>query len=100
MKHSQPYFNSDSAESDWVQDTSNADQELKDKVCQALQSDCLINSERINVHVSDRIVYLEGMVNSEKERKLAYEAVMEIFGVRNVVNYLTFPCPYLTGNLV
>ena len=81
-----------------ISETTNTDSELRKKVYQTLKNDCLINSERVNVRVSSRTVYLEGVVDSEKERNIAYDAVMDIFGVRNVVNYLTFPCPYLIRN--
>lgn len=76
-------------------ETVQSDFELTQKVYETLQNDCFINHEKIVVRVKDHTVYLEGIVTSERERNLAYEAVTDIFGVRNVVNYLTYPCPYL-----
>jgi osmotically-inducible protein OsmY len=69
-----------------------------EKVRQTLEIDFPFNSEKISVHVFGRTVYLEGMVSSEQERNGINEATINIFGVRNVVNYLTYPCPYLIGN--
>jgi len=100
MEDDKLYFKSDADCSECITPTSNPDLDLSKKVYQTLQSDILINSKKIKVHVSGRTVYLEGMVESEKERNIAYEEVMNIFGVRNVVNYLTFPCPYANGNFV
>jgi len=74
------------------------DSELAERVCEILHGDCLINSTKISVRVLNRTVYLEGTVNSENERNIAYQDAINIFGVRNVVNYLTFPCPYLRGD--
>lgn len=72
------------------------DAELTDKAYEALHGDCLISSEKISVRVQNRTAYLEGTVSSENERDMAYQDVVNIFGIRNVVNYLTFPCPYLS----
>lgn len=74
------------------------DSELAERVSEILHGDCLIDAAKIYVRVLNRIVYLEGAVNSENERNMAYQDTINIFGVRNVVNYLTFPCPYLRGN--
>jgi osmotically-inducible protein OsmY len=74
------------------------DSELAERVAEVLHGDCLIDTVKISVRVLNRTVYLEGAVNSENERNMAYQDAINIFGVRNVVNYLTFPCPYLTGN--
>lgn len=72
------------------------DSDLTDKAYEALHGDSLISNENISVRVLNRTAYLEGTVSSENERDMAYEDVVNIFGVRNVVNYLTFPCPYLS----
>ena len=74
------------------------DSELAQRVSEILHGDCLIDAAKISVRVLDRTVYLEGTVNSENERNMAYQDAINIFGVRNVVNYLTFPYPYLRGN--
>jgi len=79
-------------------DASRLDFSLLKKVYQVLQSETLLNSDKINVRVYNRTVYLDGIVSCEKERNLAYEAIVNIFGVRNVVNYLTFPCPFIDRN--
>lgn len=75
------------------------DAELREKVYQTLKNEGFIYGGNIEVRVMNRTVYVEGMVNSERERDMAYEAVVNIFGVRNVVNYLTYPCPYLARNI-
>ncbi|MGN7884265.1 BON domain-containing protein [Dyadobacter sp. 22481] len=74
------------------------DSELAERVSEILHGDHLIDTAKISVRVLNRTVYLEGAVNSENERNMAYQDTINIFGVRNVVNYLTFPCPYLRGN--
>ncbi|WP_221393540.1 BON domain-containing protein [Dyadobacter sp. NIV53] len=99
MKNIETYQESDTIGTDSLSDAKNVDFGLRKKVCLALQDDCMVNIEKITVRVLGRTVYLEGTVGSEKERNLVYEDVMNIFGVRNVVNYLTFPCPYLVRNI-
>ncbi|OJV12684.1 MAG: hypothetical protein BGO21_02760 [Dyadobacter sp. 50-39] len=74
------------------------DSELAERVSEILHGDCLIDTAKISVRVLNRTVYLEGAVNSENERNVAFQDATNIFGVRNVVNYLTFPCPYLRGS--
>lgn len=81
-----------------IDEAASLDCDLTKKVYEILQSDCLINSAKIMVLVCDQTVYLEGTVASENERNIAFAAVANIFGVRNVVNYLTFPCPFLGRN--
>lgn len=74
------------------------DSELAESVFEILHGDCMIESDKISVRVLNRTVYLEGTVNSENERNMAYHDAISIFGVRSVVNYLTFPYPYIRGN--
>ena len=50
-----------------------------------------IHTEFVRVRVLQRDAYLEGSVANEQERILAQEYVEDIFGVRTVINYLTFP---------
>ena len=95
MKNVDTYQESDTLYTGSFNDAKKADFELRKKVYRAMQVDSLVNIEKISVRVLGRTVYLEGTVGSEKERNLVYEDVINIFGVRNVVNYLTFPCPYL-----
>lgn len=50
-----------------------------------------IHTEFVRVRVLQRDAYLEGSVANEKERILAQEYAESIFGIRTVINYLTFP---------
>ena len=68
-----------------------ADKDLEQKVHHAIRANKLLNSEKIKIWVSGRRVYLEGVVPTEKERNLAYECISDIFGIRHVINYITFP---------
>ncbi|TDE17988.1 BON domain-containing protein [Dyadobacter psychrotolerans] len=99
MENVEVYQESDTDSAKSLSDATKTDSELRKKVYQVLQGDCLLNIEKISVRVLGRTVYLEGTVGSEKERNLVYEDITNIFGVRNVVNYLTFPCPYLAINI-
>ena len=99
MENDQSNSKSDADNAEFISPAFNADLDLSKKVYQTLQSDGLVDSEKIKVLVSGRTVYLEGTVKSEKERNIAYEAVINIFGIRSVVNYLTFPCPYLRASV-
>jgi len=69
------------------------DSELRKKVYEMLESECDINTKHIKVMILGRTVFLEGNTGSEKDRNILSEAASDIFGVRNVVNYLTFPSP-------
>lgn len=98
MKNDKVYIVDNRAPASLISVDPEVDSELAQRVSQILHGDCLIDAAKIFVRVLDRTVYLEGTVNSENERNMAYQDAINIFGVRNVVNYLTFPCPYLRGN--
>ena len=98
MKNTESNLKSDGEHLEEKSRTIGIDADLIEKVRQTLKIDFPVNSEKISVRVFGRTVYLEGMVSSEQERKSINEATINIFGVRNVVNYLTYPCPYITGN--
>ena len=66
------------------------DKDLEAKVYHALRGNAMIQSEKIGIRVSGRRVYLEGTVRSEEERILAQECIENIFGIRNIINYITF----------
>ncbi|GLU57241.1 BON domain-containing protein [Dyadobacter frigoris] len=70
------------------------DKNLREKVMAALQANSLINASAIRVRVTDRIVFLEGMVHRQKERIAAKQCIKDIFGIRSVINYLTYHTDY------
>ncbi|MBU1821848.1 MAG: BON domain-containing protein [Bacteroidetes bacterium] len=76
------------------------DKDLEKKVMNALQANALINSKKISVRVNDRTVFLEGSVHLEKERISAQNCIKDIFGIRTVINYLTYHNrkPHTTGH--
>ncbi|TDE18123.1 BON domain-containing protein [Dyadobacter psychrotolerans] len=79
----EPDFDSDAARLE-------TDKNLKQKVLNALQANAFINCEKIRVRVSERLVFLEGSVHLQKERISAQKCIMDIFGIRAVINYLTY----------
>ncbi|MEO6284112.1 MAG: BON domain-containing protein [Dyadobacter sp.] len=66
------------------------DNNLKEKVINALQANAFINCEKISVRVADRLVFLEGTVHLQHERIAAQQCIRDIFGIRAVINYLTY----------
>ena len=70
------------------------DKNLKKKVLDALQANAFINCEKIRVRVTGRLVFLEGTVHLQKERILAQKCIRDIFGIRAVINYLTYHNEY------
>lgn len=98
MRNDNTYIVHNEAPASWISAGAEVDSELAERVSEILHGDCLIDAAKISVRVLNRTVYLEGAVNSENERNMAYQDAINIFGVRNVVNYLTFSCPYLRGN--
>lgn len=98
MRNDKIYIVHHEAPASLISADAEVDCELAERVAEILHGDCLIDAAKISVRVSNRTVYLEGAVNSENERNMAYQDAISIFGVRNVVNYLTFPCPYLRGD--
>ncbi len=99
MKNAQSYSEINTGCPVCISEAAKVDTELSRKVYEVLQKDCFVNSDKITVLVLGRTAYLEGKVSSEKERNIAYQDVVNVFGIRNVVNYLTFPCPYLVRNI-
>lgn len=67
------------------------DRNLERKVINALRSNELIHFNDIKVRVTGRLVFLEGKVRFRKERMLAQRCVMDLFGIRAIINYLTYP---------
>lgn len=70
------------------------DKDLELKVRNAIHGNAMLPSEKIRIRVSGRRVYLEGSVRSEEERNLAQECIEHIFGIRNIINYITFSRNY------
>jgi|GEM_PF-5876615 len=66
------------------------DRNLVTKVINALAANVSINSEKIKVRVADRLVFLEGSVQLRKERISAQKCIRDLFGIRAVINYLTY----------
>lgn len=82
----------ESWEPDYDSDATKAetDRTLKKKVLNALQANVFIDCKNIRVRVSGRLVFLEGTVQKQKERGLAQKCIKDIFGIRAVINYLTY----------
>ena len=70
------------------------DKNLVIKVINALAANVSINSEKIRVRVADRLVFLEGSVQFRKERISAQRCIRDLFGIRAVINYLTYKSKY------
>ncbi|GLU56908.1 BON domain-containing protein [Dyadobacter frigoris] len=70
------------------------DKNLKEKVINALRTNVFINCEKIRVRVTGRLVFLEGTVHLQKERISAQKCIRDIFGIRAVINYLTYHNEY------
>ncbi|TKT86512.1 BON domain-containing protein [Dyadobacter frigoris] len=70
------------------------DKTLEIKVWNALKANVFINSEKIRVRVTGRLVFLEGTVHLQKERISAQNCIRDIFGIRAVINYLTYHNEY------
>jgi osmotically-inducible protein OsmY len=70
------------------------DKTLEKKVMSALKANVFINCEKIRVRVSDRLVFLEGTVHQQKERISAQTCIKDLFGIRAVINYLTYHNEY------
>ncbi|WP_159466996.1 BON domain-containing protein [Dyadobacter sp. 3J3] len=70
------------------------DKNLKEKVINALRANTFINCEKIRVRVTGRLVFLEGEVHLQKERISAQKCIRDIFGIRAVINYITYHNEY------
>ena len=62
---------------------------ITDAVRQVLEEDPFVDAESILVNTRRAVVYLDGTVPREAERKLAEDDAWYVFGVDNVVNRLT-----------
>jgi len=87
VKFMEPDYDSDAARVE-------TDKNLEKKVINALQANAFINSEKIRVRVTGRLVFLEGTVHLLKERISAQKCIRDIFGIRAVINYLTYHSEY------
>ncbi len=76
---------------DSVSDKFKTDRNLERVVLNALQDNVFIDYKRIKVRVTGRLVFLEGIVHNQKERILAQKCITNLFGIRAVINYLTYP---------
>jgi osmotically-inducible protein OsmY len=62
---------------------------ITDAVLQVLEKDPFVGAESIRVHTNRGVVYLDGVVPHEAERKLAEDDAWYVFGVDKVVNRLS-----------
>ena len=76
---------------DSISDKLETDRNLERKVIKALQENVFINCKNIKVRVTERLVFLEGTVHAQKERISAQGCIADLFGIRAVINYLTYP---------
>lgn len=65
---------------------SRSDADITADVVSALTLDSLVDEDKINVTTVDRVVHLEGTVNTHVERKAAYEDARQVEGVVDVIN--------------
>jgi osmotically-inducible protein OsmY len=65
------------------------DSEIAETVLNALRLHTAVQEDRIKIKVEDGAVTLEGEVEWEYQRKAAVNAIENLPGVRNVVNYIT-----------
>jgi osmotically-inducible protein OsmY len=61
---------------------------LVSSVKSQLAEDPSVDSTRIEITSADRIVHLNGVVDSDEQKKRAHEAVLKVTGVRGVANNL------------
>jgi len=92
VKLIEPEYDSDAARLE-------TDKNIEKKVIDALQANSFINCEKIRVRVTGRLVFLEGTVHLVKERLSAQKCIRDIFGIRAVINYLTYHSEYAQQKL-
>ncbi|MBA2405408.1 MAG: BON domain-containing protein [Bdellovibrionales bacterium] len=66
-----------------------SDERIKEKACEALFKDNLIDASEMEVTVLDGVVTLKGKVSDRKTKRMAEDCLYQIFGVENVINRLT-----------
>lgn len=66
-----------------------SDESIKDDVCERLTQDPVIDATEIEVEVEDGEVILSGSVAGRIEKSRAADILVEIRGVKNIVNRLT-----------
>jgi osmotically-inducible protein OsmY len=64
------------------------DAEIKQAIDRLMTDHPKLDAEHIEVVVADRAVTLQGKVDTEEEKGLAYELATSVTGVRSVVNSL------------
>lgn len=79
---------------DSVADKFATDRSLEIKVIDVLRLNALMDYNNIRVRVTGRLVFLEGTVRIKKERLLAQKCITDLFGIRAVINYLTYPSAF------
>jgi osmotically-inducible protein OsmY len=65
------------------------DSEIAETVLNALRLHTAVQEDRIKIKVEDGVVTLEGEVEWEYQRKAAVNAIENLPGVRDVLNYIT-----------
>jgi len=71
------------------------DRELRERVRQAFRQADIGRSTFVNVVVTDAVVHLWGMVDSETQRKAMRVAAAEVPGVRGVEDHLAYSTPFI-----
>lgn len=71
-----------------------SDEAIKEKVCDRLYCDHLVDASEMSVSVQDGVVTLIGMVADRKTKRMAEDCIMPIFGVKDVINSLKLKPDY------
>jgi CBS domain-containing protein len=74
-----------------------SDQTIREKLLKALDRQSWAVLAQVNVTVTEGVVHLWGLVDSEEQRRALRVAAEEITGVRGVQDHLGTVAPYLRG---
>ena len=76
------------------------DSEIAEAVESALHWNSSINNDQVKILVNDGLVYLDGAVDWEYQRKLVQRSVENLIGVRGIVNNISInPKPFRTKDI-
>jgi len=76
------------------------DSEIAEAVESALHWNSSINNDQVKILVNDGLVYLDGAVDWEYQRKLVQRSVENLIGVRGIVNNISInPKPFHTKDI-
>jgi osmotically-inducible protein OsmY len=65
-----------------------SDERIRDDVCDRLLEHREIDAREVDVHVSDGVVSLDGVVESRRTKRLAEDLAEAVLGVHDVINRL------------